>query len=412
MLLTPSISVLSKQDVRYVNTMLLRIFSSQEHAQTLVKYENILKKEYPGLTIQYCNTVRWLPTTNADIHLYVDVPVRLGVPFARYNVWAKPSDVNPGWSVWCDKEMQMTVRLTELMTRTTALETFRRIFRFAARDSHDLILRIPVDPKLASSPVVGVITVTRNRKGWWPNMIQNVFKQTWFKENPGKVEWLIVDDSDAGQGIDEEVDDLRKTLPAFRIQYKRIKDAISIGAKRNLAVESANPDVSLFVVMDDDDHYPPTSIQERVNWLTTQSSQPGLPGVGTYPSIVYCATIPMYDLTRYISAMNVPEMGTREEHRTSEGVGPAYRVSEATLGFTREAWVTRPFLDIQMGEGAGFMLGREEESVEINPTNVIVSFIHTKNTSSRRVPAAQEPNGCHYGFSDSFFKYLHEVGNA
>jgi hypothetical protein len=97
-------------------------------------------------------------------------------------------------------------------------------------------------------------------------------------------------------------------------------------------------------------------------------------------------------LTRYISAMNVPEMGTREEHRTSEGVGPAYRVSEATLGFTREAWVTRPFLDIQMGEGAGFMLGREEESVEINPTNVIVSFIHTKNTSSRRVPAAQEPN--------------------
>jgi len=387
--------------------MLLRIFSSQQHAQALCRYENLLKKEIPDLSVQYCNTVRWLPTTNADIHLYVDVPVRLAIPFAKYNVWASPELGTPGWSVWCDKEMQLTIRLTDLLSRASALSQFRRIFRLASRDSHDLIVRIAPNPQSASAPVVGVVTVTRNRKAWWPNMIQNLLKQTWFKENPGKVEWLIVDDSDAGQELAEDVRELRQTLPALRLQYSPLKEVATIGAKRNIAVESASPDVTHFITMDDDDHYPPTSIQERMNWLTNESSL-----TGKNPGIVYCATIPMYDLTRYISAMNVPEMGTREEFRTSEGVGPAYRVSEATLGFSRKAWTDRPFSDIQMGEGAGFLLGREQESVEISPTNVIVSFIHTKNTSSRRVPDAQEPNGCHYGFPDSFFKYLHQIGGS
>ena len=85
-------------------------------------------------------------------------------------------------------------------------------------------------------------------------------------------------------------------------------------------------------------------------------------------------------------------------------------MSEATLAFTREAWTARPFPDVSMAEGLGFLEEREASSVEIPPTDVIVSFIHTKNSSSRRIPAEQEPNGCHYGFSDEYFKYLHIIG--
>ena len=110
----------------------------------------------------------------------------------------------------------------------------------------------------------------------------------------------------------------------------------------------------------------------------------------------------MYDLTRYISAMNVPELD----------IGPAERVSEATLIFTRDAWVARPFPDSNMAEGLEFVEGREEISVEMPPAGIIVSFIHTKNTSSRRIPKEEEPNGCHYGFSDEYFQYIHTTGMA
>ena len=112
--------------------------------------------------------------------------------------------------------------------------------------------------------------------------------------------------------------------------------------------------------------------------------------------------IPMYDLTRYISAMNVPELSH----------GPADRVSEATLVFTRDAWIARPFPDVSMGEGIQFILGREDCTVEMPPQDIIVSFIHSANTSSRRIPSDQEPNGCHYGFSDEFFKYVHHIGGG
>jgi hypothetical protein len=91
-------------------------------------------------------------------------------------------------------------------------------------------------------------------------------------------------------------------------------------------------------------------------------------------------------------------------------LGPAERVSEATLAFRREFWEARGFPAVGMAEGEGFLAGREAATREIPPVGVIVSFIHKGNTSSRRVPEDQEPNGCHYGFKDEFFTYLHTIG--
>jgi hypothetical protein len=105
----------------------------------------------------------------------------------------------------------------------------------------------------------------------------------------------------------------------------------------------------------------------------------------------------MYDVTRYISAMNVPPLT----------LSVSERVSEASMAFTRAFWVARPFPDVSMAEGEGFLVGREHEAVEIPPYGIIVSFIHGSNASGRRVPADQEPNGCHYGFKDEYFRYLH-----
>jgi hypothetical protein len=139
-------------------------------------------------------------------------------------------------------------------------------------------------------------------------------------------------------------------------------------------------------MMDDDDHYPKSSIIARVTWMRAF-------GVGC----VYCATLPMYDCKNYISAINVPPLN----------LAPHERVSEASLGFSREFWSARGFPStISVAEGEAFLAGRIEETAEIPPEGVIVSFLHGLNFTSRRVPESSEANGCHYGFEDEYFAYL------
>ena len=210
------------------------------------------------------------------------------------------------------------------------------------------------------------------------------------------LEWIVVDDSDdINKSASDKIVDFASRCPDLKLEYVPLAKRHTVGEKRNIGCARATRDIIVF--MDDDDHYPSDSIARRVAWLSRT-----LPEGRAQSQIGYCSVLPMYDLTRYISAMNVPEIE----------LGPAERVSEATLVFTRAAWTARPFPDVSMAEGLGFLEGREEESVEIPPNGVIVSFIHTKNSSSRRVPREQEPNGCHYGFSDEFFKYVHHVGGG
>lgn len=260
-----------------------------------------------------------------------------------------------------------------------------QILKTVVRRSHAAGLPQPVG-RGTMPPKVGVITATKNRAAWWGNMIQNITAQDW---PVSRLEWIIVDDGDAGQSLASRVAEFQTRHPAFTVRY--LTTAGTIGAKRNAAVVAAGDDVSMFVTMDDDDHYPVSSVTARVSWLTRANTD-----------IAYCSMLPMYDVTRYISAMNVPPLIE----------APHERVSEATLAFTRAAWAKQPFPDSSAAEGGGFLEGRVNRSVEIPPAGVIVSFIHKSNTASRRVPAEQEPNGCHYGFTDAYFRYLHTIGMA
>jgi len=228
----------------------------------------------------------------------------------------------------------------------------------------------------AADSRVGILTVTKNRKTWWPNMLANVTGQKW---PSAKLVWILVDDG----ALAAEVATLKGTLD---IVHVIVPEPASIGLKRNRGVLAAPPDVTRFVIMDDDDHYPPDSVGGRLPWIS-----------GSRYTAAYCSTLPMYDVTRYISAMNVPPLT----------LAPAERVSEASLAFTRAFWTARPFPEVSMAEGEGFLAGREHDTVEIPPYGVIVSFIHGSNASGRRVPADQEPNGCHYGFKDEYFRYIH-----
>jgi hypothetical protein len=87
------------------------------------------------------------------------------------------------------------------------------------------------------------------------------------------------------------------------------------------------------------------------------------------------------------------------------------RVSEATLIFTRKFWEECPFDEkIHIGEGNTFIHGREQMCREISPQDVIVSLVHPKNTSSRKLPDIPESNGCHWGFNENLFSMVSQIG--
>jgi hypothetical protein len=143
-------------------------------------------------------------------------------------------------------------------------------------------------------------------------------------------------------------------------------------------------------MMDDDDHYPETSFRRRVAWLTLHSWK---------PKAVACTTIACYDLTKAISAVNVPPLD----------IPLSERISEATLTFYKTWWEDRGFSrDVQVGEGEALVRGREADLLEIPPQQIIVAFSHGKNTSSRRVPGGDDVKpGCFWGFPKEFLVFIH-----
>ena len=231
-------------------------------------------------------------------------------------------------------------------------------------------------PKEDTLPKVSVVTITRDRRAFIP-LAKYCFLAQGYPED--KVEWVIVDDGK------DQIKDLVSDLP--NVNYVLVDEPMTIGAKRNLGVQSASHD--MLVMMDDDDVYPNNSLLTRVAFMLAEPKK----------SCVFSTTIPCYDIHDKKSFMNVPPntLPMRE------------RVSEATLAFTRSFWEEQKFPDEQIAEGGAFIRGREQMCREVSPQDVIVSLVHSKNTSSRKSPLG-EANGCHYGFSDELFTLVSEIG--
>jgi hypothetical protein len=233
-------------------------------------------------------------------------------------------------------------------------------------------------PKEDDLPNVSIVTITRDRRAFIPLAKYSFMAQGYPEE---KLEWVIVDDGK------DQIKDLVSDLP--NVKYVLSDDPMTIGAKRNLGIEKASHDV--LVMMDDDDVYPNNSVLTRVAFMKSAPEK----------QAVFCTTIPCYDIHDKKSFMNVPP----------NTLAMSERVSEATLCFTRDFWNTRKFPDQQIAEGGAFIRDREVMCRELSPQDVIVSLVHSKNTSSRKAPAG-EANGCHYGFSDELFTLVSEIGQS
>ena len=235
-------------------------------------------------------------------------------------------------------------------------------------------------------PKISVVTLIYNRKKFFDLARHNIMITDYPKD---KIEWVIVDDSDdpAEQNSDVIVNASQSCSP-LTIVYVPLLKKVPVSEKRNMGVNKATAEIVL--MMDDDDHYPETSFRRRVAWLTKHPWK---------PKAVSATTIACYDLLKGISAVNVPPMG----------IPLSQRVSEATLTFYKSWWESKKFpLDILVGEGEGFITGREQDLLEIPPQQIIVAFSHGKNVSSRRIPSKDDITpGCFWGFPKEYLEFIH-----
>jgi hypothetical protein len=272
---------------------------------------------------------------------------------------------------------------------TTFQSAWRKLVPIVPRPA--ALKYLPPKLNIADCPPISVVTLVYNRKKFFDLACHSMMITDYPKD---KIEWVVVDDSDdpAEQNSDRIVA-VGNAAPPMKFVYVPLKRKTVVSEKRNLGVAAATNPIVLFV--DDDDHYPETSFRRRVAWLILHPWQ---------PKCVAATTIACYDLLKGISAVNVPP----------NDIPFSQRASEATLTFYRTFWEEKGFpKDILVGEGEGFLQGREEMCLEIPPQQIIVAFSHGKNVSSRRVPSdADVKPGCFWGFPKDFVVFIHGLAGV
>ena len=239
-------------------------------------------------------------------------------------------------------------------------------------------------------PPISIVTLLYNRRKFFDLACHNIMLSDYPKE---KIEWVIVDDSDDPQeAVSDRVIQVGLQSAPLTVVYVPFERKLPISEKRNIGVKRAKNDIILF--MDDDDHYPETSFRRRVAWLTKHPWK---------PKCCVCTTIACYDLLRGVSAVNTPPWNLPLKQR----------VSEATLTFYKTWWEEKKFpFKVDVGEGEGFLEGREHEVLELPPQQIIVAFSHKKNTSGRRIPADDAKPGCFWGFPKEYLIYIHKLAGV
>lgn len=238
-----------------------------------------------------------------------------------------------------------------------------------------------------SCPNISIVTPTYNRR----KFIDLAFHNLMWSDYPiDKIEWVVVEDSDDNdKSSSDKISAFAARCPKLTLNYIPLPKKVSVAEKRNIGCERATRDIIVF--MDDDDHYPQTSLRRRVAWLLSPWAK------SHKKNVVGCTMIAMYDLIRGTSAVNIPPWN----------LPLGQRVSEASLTFYKSFWEERGFRSAdQIAEGESWLAGREEQMLEIPPQQILVAMSHGGNISSRRMPDDAKPC-CFWGFSPEFLKLLH-----
>jgi hypothetical protein len=256
------------------------------------------------------------------------------------------------------------------------------------------IFHIPPILDYQDCPPISIITPTYNRKEFIDIAFHNLLSTDYPKN---KIEWVVIEDNEKTPHMaSDKIINFQIQVPEIKIKYIPIEGRMTIGEKRNYAVENASNDIILF--MDDDDHYPVTSFRRRVAWLTKGMKR----GEIGKARIACCTTLALYDLKKGTSAINVPPFD----------IPFSQRISEATFTFYKSVWQERPFPKVSLSEGENWILGRENEVIEIPPQQIIVAFSHGKNQSNRRIPPSDLSPSCFWGFPKEYLIFIHKLAGV
>lgn len=284
-------------------------------------------------------------------------------------------------------------RATSDSRRNTFKESVSSVFKKAltgvlASRAVNKTRHIPPGLSKDECPPISVVTLIYNRRKFWDLALHNMMITDYPRD---KLEWVIVDDSDdMAESISDNIAKIQKVLPGLNVVYVPWHEKLTIGGKRNLGVKRSTHDI--IMMMDDDDHYPETSFRRRAAYLVKNPTK----------GCAACSTIALYDLRTGISAVNVPPFD----------ISLGKRISEATLTFRRSFYLDRKFEKISMAEGDPFIAGRETEVIEMMPQQIIVSFCHGSNSSSRRIPPSDVKPACFWGFPPEFLKFVHKLAGV
>ena len=225
-------------------------------------------------------------------------------------------------------------------------------------DNGEYFLDLPIENVHKDElPEITVVTITRNRKNFFPLAINN-WNRIYYPHD--KLFWLVLDDSDTLE--DGPVREL-KNLKDDRVMYyylkpeekNGIKIPYTIGYKRNFAMSLIK--TNLVVMLDDDDYMYRESILARVCLLNLYKKH-----------CVYSHELGVY---------NTCQKSNYILEKFSD-------IPEGTLMFTKVWWEQQKFNEnTTSGEGISLAYGREADMIKIPYMFNIIVLNHDKNYTGR-----------------------------
>jgi glycosyltransferase involved in cell wall biosynthesis len=226
----------------------------------------------------------------------------------------------------------------------------------------------------SATPLVSIITPTRNRNQFLPLIFDSVNSQDW-----PHLEWLVDDDS-------EEPSPFLNDLKNERVFYTHNASRRSVGTKRNALISNARG--TYIVHFDDDDYYAPTYVSTMIAAL--QTAMVDIVKLGAYyvyhqqdprlyywdltrESHIHYVCLPDYPLQYSISA----DSHRKEMKRHVLGYGFSYV-------YKKSVWEAHHFPDRDFGEDLAFarsVLTDHKMQLHQDERGICLHIIHRGNLS-------------------------------
>jgi glycosyltransferase involved in cell wall biosynthesis len=244
-------------------------------------------------------------------------------------------------------------------------------------------------------PSVSIVTLTHNRKKFFRMAILN-FNQIDYPKH--KLEWIIYDTSNDDNLVEDMLPG-EKDRSKYNIKYFKNNVVETIGKSRNFAMQQCQNDIVVFC--DDDDYYPSTSVKKRVAPLIFDDKI----------NVVACSAIGSFAINKFVSFIDHPALTVAPSKRYRIGT---MAIRRNIIGRNETLWCDNSSIN----EFHTILSSKLNEMQEINWEGVIVSLIHSTNTTHRVVPQnkinerGEEINECHFGFGNKLFKFIIELDKS